>query len=48
MQSQFLLWKVNKNTLQEHVLDEMFYAALTLSQWVAYELEQEKVCFAET
>ncbi|XVF12502.1 hypothetical protein REPUB_Repub08aG0124600 [Reevesia pubescens] len=41
-QSQFLLWKVNKNTLREHVLDEMFHAALNLSQRVAYELEQEK------
>ncbi|XVF50832.1 hypothetical protein PTKIN_Ptkin04bG0135200 [Pterospermum kingtungense] len=41
-QSQFLLWKVNKNTLWESVLDEMFHAALNLSQRVAYELEQEK------
>ncbi|XVF12506.1 hypothetical protein REPUB_Repub08aG0124600 [Reevesia pubescens] len=47
-QSQFLLWKVNKNTLREHVLDEMFHAALNLSQRVAYELEQEKeVCCAQ-
>ncbi|KAK6262333.1 hypothetical protein QUC31_008149 [Theobroma cacao] len=41
-QSQFLLWKVNKNTLWEHVLDEMFHAALNLSLRVAHELEQEK------
>ncbi|XWS61167.1 hypothetical protein CRYUN_Cryun07bG0102600 [Craigia yunnanensis] len=41
-QSQFLLWRVNKDTLREHVLDEMFHAALNLSQRVAYELEQEK------
>ncbi|XWS48449.1 hypothetical protein CRYUN_Cryun13aG0077900 [Craigia yunnanensis] len=41
-QSQFLLWKVNKNTLWEHVLDEMFHATLNLSLRVAYELEQEK------
>ncbi|XP_059432514.1 uncharacterized protein LOC132165849 isoform X1 [Corylus avellana] len=41
-QSQFLLWKVNKPSLQEHVLDEMFRAALNLSQRVAYEREKEK------
>ncbi|KAB1210684.1 hypothetical protein CJ030_MR6G009124, partial [Morella rubra] len=41
-QSQFLLWKVKKPTLWEHVLDEMFHAALNLSQRVAYELEKEK------
>lgn len=47
-QSQFLLWKVNKNTLWEHVLDEMFHAALNLSLRVAHELEQEKeVCYAQ-
>ncbi|KAK8686603.1 hypothetical protein V6N13_125627 [Hibiscus sabdariffa] len=40
--SQFLLWKVNKNILREHVLDEMFHAALNLVQRVAFELEQEK------
>ncbi|XWS50513.1 hypothetical protein CRYUN_Cryun12cG0093000 [Craigia yunnanensis] len=41
-QSQFFLWKVNKNTLREHVLDKMFHAALNLIQRVDYELEQEK------
>ncbi|XP_021892238.1 DNA-directed RNA polymerase III subunit rpc3 [Carica papaya] len=41
-QAQFLLWKVNKRTLWEHVLDEMFHAALNLNQRLAYELEQEK------
>lgn len=47
-QSQFLLWKVNKNTLQEQVLDEMFHAALNLSLRVAHELEQEKeVCYTQ-
>jgi hypothetical protein len=40
-QSQFLLWKVKKPCLQEHVLDEMFHAALNLSQRVAYEREKE-------
>ncbi|XP_039065274.1 uncharacterized protein LOC120210646 [Hibiscus syriacus] len=39
---QFLLWKVNKNLIREHVLDEMFHAALNLSQRVAFELEQEQ------
>ncbi|OAY30367.1 DNA-directed RNA polymerase III subunit rpc-3 [Manihot esculenta] len=38
----FLLWKVNKHVLWEHVLDEMFHAALNLSLRVAYELEQQK------
>ncbi|KAG8483041.1 hypothetical protein CXB51_021984 [Gossypium anomalum] len=38
----FQLWKVNKNTLKVHVLDEMFHAAFNLSQRVAFELEQEK------
>ncbi|KAJ4706026.1 DNA-directed RNA polymerase III subunit RPC3-like [Melia azedarach] len=41
-QSQFLLWKVNKHILWEHVLDEMFHAALNLSLRVACELDQEK------
>lgn len=41
-QSQFLLWKVNKPCLREHVLDEMFHAALNLSLRVAYEREKEK------
>ncbi|KAK8497865.1 hypothetical protein V6N13_032519 [Hibiscus sabdariffa] len=40
--SQFLLWKVNKNILREHVLNEMFHAALNLVQRVAFELEPEK------
>ncbi|GAV79297.1 RNA_pol_Rpc82 domain-containing protein/HTH_9 domain-containing protein [Cephalotus follicularis] len=40
-QSQFMLWKVIKHTLWEHVLDEMFHAALNLSQRLAYELEKE-------
>ncbi|KAF2315611.1 hypothetical protein GH714_040125 [Hevea brasiliensis] len=38
----FLLWKVNKLVLWEHVLDELFHAALNLSLRVAYELEQQK------
>ncbi|XP_052176063.1 uncharacterized protein LOC127790540 isoform X2 [Diospyros lotus] len=41
-QSQFLLWKVNKRTLWEHVLDEMYHAALNLRLRIAHEQEQEK------
>ncbi|OMO97858.1 RNA polymerase III Rpc82, C -terminal [Corchorus olitorius] len=41
-QSHFLLWKVKKNTIREHVLDEMFHAALNLNLRLAYEVEQEK------
>ncbi|XP_062153502.1 uncharacterized protein LOC133861722 isoform X2 [Alnus glutinosa] len=41
-QSKLLLWKVNKPCLQEHVLDELFHAALNLSQRVAYEREKGK------
>ncbi|KAF9588772.1 hypothetical protein IFM89_015499 [Coptis chinensis] len=40
-QSQFLLWKVNKSSLGEHVFDEMCHAALNLRLRLAYELEQE-------
>lgn len=44
-QSQFLLWKVTKDTLWGHVLNEMYHSALNLSLRVAYELEQEQeVC----
>lgn len=39
-QLQFLLWKVNKQTLWKHVLDEMYHAALNLTQRMAYELDQ--------
>lgn len=41
-QLQFLLWKVNKPSLHGHVLDEMFHAALNLSQRMAYEREKGK------
>ncbi|XP_057952055.1 uncharacterized protein LOC131146450 [Malania oleifera] len=41
-QSQIVLWKVNKRTLWEHVLDEMYHAALNLRKRVAYEVEKEK------
>ncbi|KAK4571614.1 hypothetical protein RGQ29_030141 [Quercus rubra] len=37
-----LLWKVNKRPLWEHVLDEMFHAALNLSLRAAYEWDKEK------
>uniref|UniRef100_A0A2P2IQ13 DNA-directed RNA polymerase III subunit RPC3 n=1 Tax=Rhizophora mucronata TaxID=61149 RepID=A0A2P2IQ13_RHIMU len=38
----FLLWKVNKQTLWERVLDEMFHAALNLNLRVAHEMDQQK------
>lgn len=38
----FLLWKVIKGSLWEHVLDEMYHAALNLSQRIIYEMEQEQ------
>lgn len=41
--TQFLLWKVNKQNLWEHVLDEMFHAALNLSHRLAYERERQNV-----
>ncbi|KAJ4951672.1 hypothetical protein NE237_028504 [Protea cynaroides] len=40
-QSEFLLWKVNKNSVWENTFDEMCHAALNLSQRMAYELEKE-------
>ncbi|KAK9091422.1 hypothetical protein Sjap_024599 [Stephania japonica] len=40
-QSQFLLWKVNKHFIKEHVLDEMCHAVLNLMQRMAYELGKE-------
>ncbi|KAG9451911.1 hypothetical protein H6P81_004815 [Aristolochia fimbriata] len=40
-QARFLLWRVMKNTQWEHVLDEMYHAALNLSQRIAHELELE-------
>ena len=39
---QFLLWKVNKSILREHVLDEMYHAALNLSLRSTHEMEQHK------
>ena len=41
-QSKFLLWKVNKPFLWEHVLDEMYHAALNLSLRLAYEQERDE------
>ncbi|XP_028773135.1 DNA-directed RNA polymerase III subunit RPC3 isoform X1 [Neltuma alba] len=41
-QSKFLLWKVNKPILWEHVLDEMHHAALNLSLRLAYEQEKDE------
>ncbi|KAI5675127.1 hypothetical protein M9H77_06077 [Catharanthus roseus] len=39
---QFFLWKVNKGTLHEHVLDEMYHAALNLRLRIQHEQEQGK------
>ncbi|KAH7849430.1 hypothetical protein Vadar_017758 [Vaccinium darrowii] len=41
-QTHFLLWKVNKQTLWGHVLDEMYHAALNLRIRTALEQEQGK------
>ncbi|KAL7214272.1 hypothetical protein ACSBR1_026644 [Camellia fascicularis] len=41
-QSQFLLWKVNKHTLWDNVLNEMHHTALNLRIRIAHEQEQEK------
>ncbi|EXC19135.1 DNA-directed RNA polymerase III subunit RPC3 [Morus notabilis] len=38
----FYLWKVNKPILWQHVLDEMYHAALNLSLRVIHELDQKK------
>lgn len=44
-QTQFLLWKVNRQSLCEHVPDEMYHAVLNLRLRIAHELDQEKeVC----
>lgn len=43
-QLSFLLWKVNKPILWEHVLDEMYHAALNLNLRLIYEQEQKEVC----
>jgi DNA-directed RNA polymerase III subunit RPC3 len=40
--TEFLLWKVNKRNLWEHVLDDMYHAALNLRLRLTYEKEQEK------
>ncbi|XP_027103786.1 uncharacterized protein [Coffea arabica] len=41
-QTHFLLWKVNRQSLCQHVLDEMYHAALNLRLRIAHELDQEK------
>ncbi|XP_062078637.1 uncharacterized protein LOC133783115 [Humulus lupulus] len=42
-QVSFLLWKVNKPILWDHVLDEMYHAALNLNQRLIYEQEQKEL-----
>ncbi|CAN6487073.1 unnamed protein product [Victoria cruziana] len=42
-QSQWLcFWKVNRNILWEHVLDDVYHAAVNLSQRLAFEIKQER------
>ncbi|KAG5600658.1 hypothetical protein H5410_032028 [Solanum commersonii] len=41
-QSEFILWKINKQSLWEHILDEMYHAALNLRLRITHEKEQEK------
>ncbi|XP_059298824.1 uncharacterized protein LOC132051673 [Lycium ferocissimum] len=41
-QSEFVLWKINKQSLWQHVLDEMYHAALNLRLRITHEQEQEK------
>ncbi|KAL2227074.1 UNVERIFIED_CONTAM: hypothetical protein Sindi_2066100 [Sesamum indicum] len=41
-QSLFLLWRVNKEPLREHVLDEMYHAALNLRLRIAHEQDKGK------
>ncbi|KAF4400211.1 hypothetical protein G4B88_019420, partial [Cannabis sativa] len=41
-QVSFLLWKVNKPILWDHVLDEMYHAALNLNLRLIYEQEQKE------
>lgn len=40
-QSQFMLWKVKKDTFWRHILDEMYHAALNLSIRII-ELRRDK------
>ncbi|XP_030501360.2 uncharacterized protein LOC115716654 [Cannabis sativa] len=42
-QVSFLLWKVNKPILWDHVLDEMYHAALNLNLRLIYEQEQKEL-----
>ncbi|XP_047333542.1 DNA-directed RNA polymerase III subunit rpc3-like [Impatiens glandulifera] len=38
----YMVWKVNKGLLWNHVLDEMYHAALNLRLRLVHEIEQEK------
>ncbi|CAN4101484.1 unnamed protein product [Withania somnifera] len=44
-QSESILWKINKQSLWGHVLDEMYHAALNLRLRIAHQREQEKEIF---
>ncbi|XP_016553946.1 uncharacterized protein LOC107853471 isoform X4 [Capsicum annuum] len=41
-QSEFILWKINKQSLWKHVLDKMYHAALNLRLRITNEREQGK------
>lgn len=41
-QTTILMWKVSKPLLWEHVLDEMYHAALNLSLRMAFEQEKDE------
>ncbi|KAJ0986106.1 hypothetical protein J5N97_004462 [Dioscorea zingiberensis] len=41
-QTQHFLWSVNWDELWEHILDDMYHAALNLSQKISHILEQEQ------
>ena len=40
--SDILLWKLNKRSLWEQILDDMYHAALNLKLRLVHELEQAK------
>lgn len=45
--SEVFLWKVNKTVLWEHVLNDMFHAALNISQKIAQVAEECQVSLAD-
>lgn len=41
-QSEFRLWRINKDQLQKQILDEMYHAVLNLRLRMAHEQDQAK------